>query len=348
MFTIKTNRLILRQWQESDLEPFAALNADSTVMEFFPSLLTREQSDELVKRCSEQISTHGWGFWAATLIETGEFIGFLGLHPVTFEAPFTPAVEIGWRLAYKHWGKGYATEGANAALAYGLDKLKLPQIVSFTTVNNLRSRHVMEKIGMDHTPADDFDHPKLPPGHPLRRHVLYRYRVTTLQTPRLIVRTFLPGDDRRLAKFETRNSDHFSLWKSTSTGPSQNSSSDQSVRFFLFLKEGSEGDIIGTCTFSQIFLGAFHACYLGYRIDAAHEGKGLMSEALEKAIAHMFQEENIHRIMANYMPANTRSARLLESLGFKIEGRAENYLLINGKWEDHVLTSLTNPRWRYV
>ncbi|MBX7067426.1 MAG: GNAT family N-acetyltransferase [Parachlamydiales bacterium] len=171
---IKTQRLNLRQWQKEDLEPFAKLNADPRVMEYFPGLKTREESDAFVRIFSDHIQKHRWGLWAASLLETDEFIGFIGLQPVPFEAPFTPAVEIGWRLAFEYWGKGYATEGALATLQYGFKTLKLPEIVSFTVVGNWRSRAVMERIGMHHDPKDDFDHPKLPEGHPLRRHVLYR------------------------------------------------------------------------------------------------------------------------------------------------------------------------------
>lgn len=174
MVTIKTSRLILRQWQDSDLAPFAALNADPRVREFFPGLMSREESDHSVKLASDHIARCGWGFWAASLIETGEFIGFIGLEDVYFQAHFTPAVEIGWRLAFNHWRKGYATEGAKAALKYGFETLRLDQVVSFTTIGNIRSRHVMEKIGMHYRTQDDFDHPKLPEGHPLRKHVLYR------------------------------------------------------------------------------------------------------------------------------------------------------------------------------
>lgn len=130
---------------------------------------------------SDHISECGFGFWAASLIETGEFIGMIGLINVQFITHFTPAVEIGWRLAFKHWGKGYATEGAKASLTYGFNTLNLKEIVSFTTEKNIRSRHVMEKIGMHRDSKDDFDHPKLPDGHPLRKHVLYRINKTDWQ-----------------------------------------------------------------------------------------------------------------------------------------------------------------------
>lgn len=175
--TLKTKRLLLRPWKESDLEPFAALNKDPRVMEYFPSLLTQKESDERVHSWQEKIEARGWGLWAVSVIDIADFIGFIGLEQVNFEAPFTPAVEIGWRLAYPFWGKGYATEGALACLKYGFKILKLEEIVSFTAVQNRRSRAVMERIGLHHDPHDDFDHPKLAEGHRLRRHVLYRIHV---------------------------------------------------------------------------------------------------------------------------------------------------------------------------
>ncbi len=171
---LKTKRLLLRPWRPTDFEPYARLNADPRVMEYFPKLLTREESDAQAKIISQDIEENGWGFWAVSVPGIAEFIGFIGLYKVPFEAPFTPAVEIGWRLAHEFWGKGYAVEGALAALRYGFDDLGLAEIVSFTAVQNVRSRKVMERIGMRRDPADDFDHPKLPVGHPLRRHVLYR------------------------------------------------------------------------------------------------------------------------------------------------------------------------------
>ena len=178
--TIKTDRLILRPWQEEDLEPFAQLNADPRVREYFPKLLSRQESVQSVNLMSDHIDRCGWGFWAASLIQTGEFIGFIGLEEVYFMAHFshTPTVEIGWRLAYNYWGKGYATEGALAALRYGFNTQNLKEIVSFTVVQNKRSRHVMEKIGMHHDQKDDFDHPSLPEGHQLRRYVIYRLQAS--------------------------------------------------------------------------------------------------------------------------------------------------------------------------
>jgi ribosomal-protein-alanine N-acetyltransferase len=166
---IETPRLILRPWRDSDREPFARMNADPRVMEFFVATLRREESDALVDRAIAHFARHGFGPLAAELRDTGEFIGFIGLSIPTFEAHFTPCVEIGWRLAAEHWGRGLATEGAREVLHRATG-----EIVSFTTERNLRSRHVMEKLGMIHDPADDFDHPRIPEGHPQRRHVLYR------------------------------------------------------------------------------------------------------------------------------------------------------------------------------
>lgn len=175
--TIRTERLLLRPWCDDDLKPFAQLNADSRVMEFFPSLLTEEESNQMVKRLQGKIEENGWGLWAVSVPGIAEFIGFIGLNSVEkapMPAPFTPAVEVGWRLAYDYWNKGYATEGALASLKYAFEILKLPEIVSFTAAQNQRSIAVMKKIGMHRDPADDFDHPRLPESHWLRRHVLYR------------------------------------------------------------------------------------------------------------------------------------------------------------------------------
>jgi RimJ/RimL family protein N-acetyltransferase len=150
------------------------MNADPRVMEHFPALLSREESDAAVDRIEAHFQQHGFGGWAVEVPGVTSFAGFIGLNSTRFEAHFTPCVEIGWRLAAEYWGRGYATEGARAAMGFGFDSLDLEEIVSFTVPANLRSRRVMEKIGMTHDLNGDFDHPVLPPGHPLRRHVLYR------------------------------------------------------------------------------------------------------------------------------------------------------------------------------
>jgi RimJ/RimL family protein N-acetyltransferase len=171
---LRTDRLLLRRWTAADRAPFAALNADPLVVEHLAGALSREESDTLAARIASHFVDHGYGLWAVEIPDIAPFAGFIGLSVPGFRAHFTPCVEIGWRLAAEYWGRGYATEGARAALEFGFDSLQLDQIVSFTTVGNLRSRRVMERLGMTYEPTDDFDHPALPEGHPLRRHVLYR------------------------------------------------------------------------------------------------------------------------------------------------------------------------------
>jgi RimJ/RimL family protein N-acetyltransferase len=173
LIEIETERLRLRQWIESDREPFARLNADPRVMEFFPSILDRAASDAMIDRLQTKIIEKDWGFWAVESKQDKQFIGFVGLEIPKADLPFSPCVEIGWRLAFESWGKGYATEAAQAALKVGFDRLKLAEIVSFTTINNHRSSAVMERLGMIRD-AETFEHPSLTVGHPLREHCLYR------------------------------------------------------------------------------------------------------------------------------------------------------------------------------
>ena len=172
--SLATERLTLRRWGDADLEPFARINADPVVMEYLLEPLTRVESDAMVERIEATFERDGLGLWAVEVIATGELAGFVGLWPATFDAHFTPAVEVGWRLAAAQWGRGYATEAARRAIDDGFTRLGLTEIVSFTAVINDRSRRVMRKLGMSHDPTDDFDHPAVPAGHRLRRHVLYR------------------------------------------------------------------------------------------------------------------------------------------------------------------------------
>jgi RimJ/RimL family protein N-acetyltransferase len=172
---LQTPRLRLRQWAESDREPFAALNADAEVMRYFPAPLTRAQSDALVDREHARIAERGWGLWAVELVDGASFIGFVGLAEPGFSAHFTPAVEIGWRLAQVSWGHGYATEAATAALDFAFGELGLPEVVSFTAQLNTRSIRVMRRLGMTTDVSDNFEHPAVQHGL-LRPHVLYRIR----------------------------------------------------------------------------------------------------------------------------------------------------------------------------
>lgn len=173
MIELETARLRLRQWCEADREPFAALNADPVTMAFFPTPLAREASDAIVDACRASLEERGWGNWAVEAKATGDFIGFIGLSVPTRTYAFSPCVEVGWRIARAHWGRGYATEGAREALRAGFERIGLEEIVSFTALLNVRSRRVMERIGMRDA-NEDFEHPGVPEGHRLRPHCLYR------------------------------------------------------------------------------------------------------------------------------------------------------------------------------
>jgi ribosomal-protein-alanine N-acetyltransferase len=174
---LTTARLRLRGWRDEDRAPLAAMGMDPEVMEFFPGLLDRAASDAMFDRIVAHQDLHGFGLWAVEIPERGlRFAGFVGIVRCNFDAHFTPAIEVGWRLCRPAWGGGYATEGGQAALAYGFDVVGADEIVSLTSVGNRRSRAVMERLGMHRDPADDFDHPRLPSDHPLGRHVLYRLR----------------------------------------------------------------------------------------------------------------------------------------------------------------------------
>jgi RimJ/RimL family protein N-acetyltransferase len=171
---LRTDRLLLRRWRPDDIEAYAAMNADSRVMEYFDAPLTREESDAKFGRIQILFQEQGFGMWAVEVVGEAPFVGSIGLNIPTYDAHFTPCIEVGWRLATDYWGRGIATEGARAVLEFGFRELKLTEIVSLTTVSNARSRRVMEKLAMRRDSNDDFDHPALPPGHRFRRHVLYR------------------------------------------------------------------------------------------------------------------------------------------------------------------------------
>jgi RimJ/RimL family protein N-acetyltransferase len=173
---IVTERLLLRDWRDADLEPFVAMNADPVVMEFFPETYTEERTRRFVAVIRERWTQLGYSLWAVERKDTGRFIGYVGLWPATFPAHFTPAVEVGWRLAADQWGHGYATEGARAALDYGFNTVGLEEIVSFTSAINARSWRVMERLGMRRDVSGDFEHPNVPAGHPVRPHILYRIK----------------------------------------------------------------------------------------------------------------------------------------------------------------------------
>ncbi len=171
---LRTERLLLRRWRDSDRAPFARLNGDPVVMEHFPSRLTAAESDVLADLLDLGLARREYGLWAVEVIGGAPFIGFVGLSSPTWEAAFTPCVEVGWRLDRPHWGRGYASEAAREVLRYAFETLGLDEVVSFTTLANSRSLAVMERIGMTRDPAMDFDHPSIERGHPQRRHLLCR------------------------------------------------------------------------------------------------------------------------------------------------------------------------------
>jgi RimJ/RimL family protein N-acetyltransferase len=170
-----TQRLRLRQWRDSDREAFANMNADPEVMKYYPCLVSREASDRSIDTWQREFAERGWSLWAAEIKETGEFIGYVGLTIPRHVLPLMPCVEIGWRLARAYWGRGFATEAAKVVLGVAFENLGLAEIVSFTSVLNVRSRRVMERLGMINS-GEDFDHPGVPQGSELRRHCLYRLR----------------------------------------------------------------------------------------------------------------------------------------------------------------------------
>jgi RimJ/RimL family protein N-acetyltransferase len=171
---LETERLVLRRWTEKDLEPFAAMNADPAVMEFLAAPLTRAQSEAFVDRIERTFDERGFGLWALERKDTGDFVGFTGLFPVRADIPPKGEIEVGWRLARPAWGHGFASEAARAACAFGFGPAGLDAIMSMTAAVNVRSRAVMERIGMTYDESSDFEHTSLPPGHSLRPHVIYR------------------------------------------------------------------------------------------------------------------------------------------------------------------------------
>ncbi len=169
-----TKRLILRPWREGDLTPFAKLNANPRVMEFYPKILSKSESDALVTTFQKEIALQGYGYWAVEAPGVAEFIGFIGLKYWNLEMSFAPCIDVGWRLGFCHWGKGYATEGAQRVIQYGFEILKLSEIVSMATIRNIRSQRVMKRLGMSSDPNENFEHPRVPRGDPLSWRVLYR------------------------------------------------------------------------------------------------------------------------------------------------------------------------------
>ncbi len=170
---LRTDRLKLRQWKESDLPPFAEMNADPIVMEYYPSTLSEAESNSMANKLKDLILERSWGFWAVETTQEKKFIGFVGLHKPAYDLPVTPCIEVGWRLSKDYWGNGYATEAARESLRFAFEELGLSEVYSFTSVSNERSRFVMARLKMINT-ENNFEHPIIPMGHPLREHALYK------------------------------------------------------------------------------------------------------------------------------------------------------------------------------
>ena len=180
---LRTRRTLLRDWRDSDLPAWVEMNADPEVRRWFSSISTADEALAEAGRVRSQIAQRGWGMWALEIPGVLPFAGFVGLHVPTYEAPFMPAVELGWRLPRVAWGQGWASEAAAAAAAFAFEVLQLDALVACTVPGNAPSRRVMQRLGMSHDPADDFDHPRVPSDHPFHRHVLYRLTVEQLLQP---------------------------------------------------------------------------------------------------------------------------------------------------------------------
>lgn len=176
---LRTARTLLRQWKDSDLPAWCAMNADARVRRYFPATLGTEMAVQEAQRIRGAIAQRGWGMWALELPGSLPFAGTMGLHVTTIDAPFVPTVELGWRLAPEAWGRGLATEAAQAAVRFAFEHLGLDEVTAYTAADNLPSQAVMQRLGMQRSPADDFDHPLVEAGHPLRQHRLFRLRRAT-------------------------------------------------------------------------------------------------------------------------------------------------------------------------
>lgn len=177
MFTTLENHLLrLRPWQDCDIKPFTEMSDDPDVMQYLLPFSPQFTPEDWINKQTECLYQHGFCYWALERVSTGEFIGTAGLNPVSYNAHFTPAIEVGWRLSRTFWGKGYATQAAKMAINFAFTTLNLPEVVAVTVTNNRRSRSVMERLGMSFDPAENFLHPKVPDGHPLQAHVLYRIK----------------------------------------------------------------------------------------------------------------------------------------------------------------------------
>ncbi len=353
---IYTDRLHLRRWKEEDTAAFASLNADPIVMEYFPSVLSPEESNVLANRMDSSFERWGYGWWAVELKETRTFIGCVGLSVPSFEAHFTPCVEVGWRLAKQYWGKGYATEAAQAAIDVGFKHFGLKQIVSFTVPANQRSRAVMERLGMTHQESDDFAHPKLPADHPLSKHVLYRlsreqWREHSMRNDakiKIITRQAHPSDaaalvaaEREVAQIPGRlisqpNELVVENFRSTLERLSNN-------KHGYYLIAESHSKIVGHgCLEIAPLKSISHVAQLkSLVVHAGWQNKGIGTQLLKQLIECAKNSGTIEKIELSVRSTNEQAIELYKACGFVEEGRLKDHIKLDEQqYIDDILMAL--------
>lgn len=342
---LETPRLRLRQWCDSDRAAFAAMNADPQVMEYFPSLQTRTGSDASIDAWQAQFASQGWSNWAAELLETCQFIGFVGLSVPRRAFAFSPCVEIGWRLARPFWGRGLATEAAREALRFGFERLELREIVSFTALGNRRSRAVMERIGLRDA-NQDFEHPGVPEGSPLRAHCLYRIRrgeyrfqqrvampdagMVALMAGELVLEPLVV--EHAHAMFEVLREPALYRYLDAPAPPSVDHlrsvyarqqgrrSADGTQIWLNWVVRPAGGDPIG---FVQATITAAQTAWVGFVFASAQWGRGHAFAAMQAMLAHLGSVYGVESWLATVEAQNLRSIRLLERLGFRTGAGAD-------------------------
>jgi RimJ/RimL family protein N-acetyltransferase len=347
-----TERLILREWRESDVDMFASLSADPEVMEYL-QLADRAASDALALRIRDHFVKHGFGFWAVEIPGQVPFIGFVGLMVTRYQAHFTPSVEIGWRLGREHWGKGYATEAAKASLDFGFRTLALSEIVATTVPLNRRSRAVMDRLGMTQSTGDDFDHPLVPAEHSLKRSILYRLSherwtgqtgLSELKvTDRVVIRRAILADAPAMVRFvETLRAEKLDTI-SQQPAPTLAEEKDfikkaekRERAFFLLALSGVE--VVGLL---DLWAGERvynrHAAKFGVSVANGWRGRGVGRKLVQAAIAETKKWEGFCRLELEVAPWNAVAIHLYEAMGFTIEGRRLKALNLRGTPEDDFL-----------
>jgi ribosomal-protein-alanine N-acetyltransferase len=336
---LETPRLILRGWRDADLDDWARISAHPRVMEFFPAAYSRAQSGEIASRLRADLERNGYGWWIAEVKATGRFAGVISLQDVTFPADFTPAREVGWRLDVDAWGNGYATEGAAAAIRYAFDRLEWNDVVSMTSVWNVRSQRVMERLGMTHDAAEDFEHPRVPEGHRLRKHVLYRlpkYQApASLQAgPSLTLRPFEEDDAPAIFALVEASRAHLEPWMTwtsltTSVDAVLRAHRDSRARqvrgngFDCVILES--GVIAGAIGLHDVD-GERATASIGYWLSPDRQGRGIVTAAARALVEFAFASYGIERIELVAAVDNARSRAVAKRLGFREDAFLPKYL----------------------